>query len=206
MSQVIGASWFTSFCYCEYKFYLEKVLRIEVPKTQDMILGIQVHQEKENKFLEEAEEISWREFLEAEKPVTTKEAEFEKQIGDILLLGRIDEITSDKSGIYILDDKPNPKLYNSSKLQLYTYCFLFQETFKDSLNKPIFAMLRDRDTNQVVWTQEFTKDSEQEFFEVFHRMRSLLLKKEVPTPTNNPNKCKACIYNKLNKCNKSLAK
>ncbi len=205
MSQVIGASWFTTHGFCEYKFYLEKVLRVEVPKTQEMILGLEVHKEKEDKFIEEAEELTWKEFLESEIPVITKEVEFEKQIGDVLLMGRIDEILSNKSGIYILDDKPSSRIFNSTKLQLYSYCFLFNETFKNILKKPIFAMLRNRDTNQIIWTQEFTKNNENEFFEVFHRMRSLLLKKEEPIPTNNPNKCKACIYNKLNLCDKSLA-
>lgn len=203
---IISASWFTSHGYCEYKFFLEKVLRIEVPRTQEMIYGSKIHKDKENTFLEKAEEMTWREFLEAETPTITKEVEFEKQLGDVLLLGRVDEIKSDKSGIYIIDDKPNPKPYNSNKLQLYAYCFLFKETFNNLLNKPIISILRNRDTNEIVWYQEFNKDQENEFFEAFHRLRSVLLKNEEPIPTTNPNKCKACIYNKLNLCDKSLAR
>ncbi|MEK6934685.1 MAG: PD-(D/E)XK nuclease family protein [Nanoarchaeota archaeon] len=206
MVNIIGASWFTTHQYCEYKFYLQKVLRIEVPKTQEMITGIQVHEEKEQEFLEEAEELSWKDFLESEKSMITKEAELEKQIGDIVLLGKIDEIKSNKHGIFIIDDKPNPRPYDSVKLQLYTYCFLFNESFKDILNKPIYAILRNRDTNEEVWQQEFNKETEKKFFEVFHRIRAILLRKEEPIPTTNPNKCRACIYHKMNLCDKSLAK
>ncbi|MEK6951615.1 MAG: PD-(D/E)XK nuclease family protein [Nanoarchaeota archaeon] len=204
--QIVSASWFTSHGYCEYKFFLEKVLKIEVPRTKEMVYGSKIHKDKEIIFLEKAEEMTWKEFLEAEIPTITKEVEFEKQFGDILLLGRVDEIKSDKTGIYIIDDKPNPKPYNSNKLQLYAYCLLFKETFSNILNKPIFSILRNRDTNEIVWSQKFNKDQENEFFEVFHRLRSILLKKEEPIPTTNPNKCKACVYNKLNLCDRSLAK
>jgi len=201
---IISASWFTSHGYCEYKFFLEKVIKIEVPRTQEMIYGSKIHKDKEEIFLEKAEEITWKQFLEAETPIITKEVEFEKQFGDVLLLGRVDEIKSDSSGIYILDDKPNPKPYISNKLQLYAYCLLFKETFKDLLNKPIFSILRNRDTNEIVWSQKFDKNQENEFFEAFHRLRSILLKKEEPIPTTNPNKCNACVYNKLKLCDRSL--
>ena len=199
----IGASWFITHGYCEYKLYLQKVLGIEPPKTQEMIIGSEIHEEKEKAFLEKAEEGTWEEFLKAEELTITKEVFFEQKVGDIILLGKVDEIAVDKDSIRIIDDKPKAFPYIGTKNQILAYCYLFREQFKP-LEKKLSAALRNRDTNQIVWEQEFNKSSEEQFFTAFHRLRNILLEKEEPIPTKNQNKCRACQFNKM--CKHSLAK
>ncbi len=200
---VIGVSWLKSLDYCEYKFYLHKVKGIGLQITKKIQEGTQIHEHKEKEFLKEAKPTSWIEFLQSEELTITKEIDFDKQIGDIILLGKIDEIAVDKEKIQIIDDKPRAFPYLGSKLQIYAYCYLFNEKFKEQ-PKPIFATLRDRDTNEVTWQQRYSKNEENEFFQVFHRMRSILLQNEDPIPTKNPNKCRACQFK--DSCEYSLAK
>ena len=199
----IGVSWFQSLGYCEYKFYLHKVKGIDVIITKAIQKGTEVHSEKEEKFLEAAKPGTWKELLEAEELTITKEADFDKQIGDIILLGKIDEIAVDKDKIQIIDDKPRAFPYDATKLQIFAYCYLFKEKFKEQ-PKPILATLRDRDTNKIVWQKEFSKSEESQFLEAFHRMRSILLQDEDPIPTKNPNKCRACQFK--DNCEFSLVK
>ena len=198
----VGASWLQSLGYCEYKFYLHKVKGIEVEITKQIQEGREIHELKEQEFIKEAIPVTWQEFLDSKELTITKEVDFYKQIGDILLLGKIDEIGVDKDKIQIIDDKPRPFPYNATKLQIYAYCYLFKERFKEQ-PKPLIAILRDRDTNQVVWQQKFAMEEEKEFLEAFYRMRSILLEKEEPIPTKNPNKCRACQFR--NVCEFSLA-
>ncbi len=191
--KIVGASWLQGFKYCEYKFYLHKVKGIDVKITKPIQRGIEIHEAKEQEFRKEATPVTWKELLEAEELTITREADFNKQLGDIMLLGRIDEITVDKEKICIIDDKPNAFPYDATKLQIYAYCYLFRETFKEQ-PKPVIATLRDRDTSQVIWQQEFSKAEEQSFLKEFYRMRAILLQKEDPVPTKSPNKCRACQF------------
>lgn len=201
--RVVGASWLQSLGYCEYKFYLHKVKGIELKITKKIQEGTDIHETKEQEFIKEATPTTWKEFLQSKEPTITKEADFDKQIGDIILLGKIDEIAVDKEKIQIIDDKPRAFPYDATKLQIYAYCYLFNEKFKEQ-PKPIFATLRDRDTNKIVWQQKFSKTEEEHFFQKFHRMRSILFQKEDPVPTKNPNKCRACQFK--DSCEFSLVK
>ena len=199
----VNVSWFLTSGYCEYKFYLEIVLGKEAPKTQHMIIGSYIHEMKEKVFLEKAKLMTWKEFLDSEKYAVTKEIFLKKKIGDILLQGKIDEIAIDSKRIQIIDDKSHAFPHLSVKAQIFAYCFLFKENFKP-LQKNLIASLRDRDTHTVAWEQEFDKPSEELFSLHFHRIRNILLEKEEPIPTNNPNKCMACQFK--DSCIYSLAK
>ena len=201
--KIVGASWFQNFGYCEYKFYLHKVKGFEVEVTKKIQEGSEIHEKKEKEFLKEATPITWLDFLKSEELAITKEVDFDRQIGDVILLGKIDEIAVDKEKIQIIEDKPNAFPYDATKLQIYAYCFLFNEKFKEQ-PKPILAVLRNRDTNQIVWEQIYSKKEEALFFSTFHRLRSILLQQEEPIPTKNPNKCKSCQFK--DKCEYSLAK
>ena len=124
---VIGASWFLVHDYCEYKVYLQKVLRIHVPETEAMTEGLLVHQIKEEEFIKEAELGTWEELLSAEQLTITREVFLQKNIGDVVLLGKVDEIASDKDAIYIIEDKPRAYPFSSVKRQIAAYCFLFKD-------------------------------------------------------------------------------
>ena len=200
--RVIGASWLQSLDYCEYKFYLHKVKGIEIQITKAIQEGTEVHEAKEQEFAKVATPATWKEFLDSKELTITKEVDFDKQIGDIILLGKLDQIAMDKDKILVIDDKPRAYPYPGTLIQLYAYCYLFNERFKEQ-PKPIFASLRDRDTNKTVWQKEFTKEEQDSFFQVFHRMRKILFQQEEPIPTKNPNKCRACQFK--DQCEFSLA-
>ena len=136
--KVIGASWLQSHNYCEYKFYLHKVKGIGVEITKTIQKGSEVHEKKEKEFLKEATPTTWLEFLDSKELTITKEVDFDKQIGDIILLGKIDEIAVDKEKIQIIDDKPKAFPYEATKLQIFAYCYLFKEKFKEQ-PKPVLA-------------------------------------------------------------------
>mgnify|MGYP001576163477 CR=1 FL=1 len=198
----VNASWFISFGYCEYKFYLEQVKGYGVIPTKAMILGKIIHAEKEKEFLKKSYETTWAEFLASEERTITKELLLSKQIGDIILTGKIDEIAIDRDAIHIIDDKPGKKFYDSARAQLFAYCYLFKETFEQE--KPILAFIRNRDTHEIVWQQQFNKESEESFLLTFHRLRKVLLEEEDPIPTTNPKKCLSCSFNQ--QCQFSLVK
>ncbi|MEK6826517.1 MAG: CRISPR-associated protein Cas4 [Nanoarchaeota archaeon] len=198
----IGASWFLTQGYCEYKLYLEKVLKLKAPDTPEMLSGLMIHKDKENKFLEEAEIGTWEEFLKSEKLTSSREVSLKKRIGDVTGCGVVDEIAIDKDSIMIIDDKPNARPFNSIIMQISAYCFLFKETFAS--HKKVYALLRDRDSTKVVWQNEFDKEMEMKFLTAFHRMRNILIGEEDPVPTTNPNKCRACKFNNI--CENSLAR
>ena len=199
---VIGASWFLTLNYCEYKFYLQKVLNIKLPQTETMLKGSFIHKQKEEKFLEKAEIGTWKEFLESEELTISREVSLQKQIGDVLLMGIIDEIAIDKFSISIIDDKPKSYIYDSLKKQVFAYCFLFKQNFPS--HKKIYGILRNRDSSEIMWKEEYSKNSEELFLTDFHRMRNVLFENEIAVPTENPRKCMACQYKSL--CKHSLAK
>src|SRR3989344_6360325 len=114
-SLVIGASWFLTHGYCEYKTYLERVLHVVVPETEAMVAGSFIHKNKEEAFLKEADIGTWDEFLKSEQLTITKEVALQKNIGDVLLMGIIDEVAIDKDSIYIIEDKPRAYPFSSVK-------------------------------------------------------------------------------------------
>ena len=126
--KIIGASWFQTYDFCEYKFYLHKVKGLKLELTKQIKEGLNIHSEKEQEFLKEAELISLPEFIHAEEPTITKELELYYKLGDIIILGKVDEILIDKEKVQIIEDKPKAYPFNSSKLQLYTYCYLFNKS------------------------------------------------------------------------------
>ncbi|MFH1592525.1 MAG: CRISPR-associated protein Cas4 [Candidatus Woesearchaeota archaeon] len=199
---VIGASWFLTQGYCEYKLYLEKVLGVTVPKTQEMLVGSAIHKRKEVDFLKKAEAGTWDDFLKSEELTISKEVSLKKRIGDALVLGIVDEIAIDKDSIFIIDDKPRAKPFNSVKRQITAYCYIFKESFPSS--KKLYAVLRDRDSNEIAWKVEYGKELEEDFLLAFHRIRKVLLKEEEAIPTSNSNKCRACQLNQV--CERSLVK
>ena len=199
-SLVIGASWFLTHGYCEYKFYLEKVLHVAVPENEAMVAGSFIHKFKEEEFLKEADIGTWDEFLQSEQLTITKEVALQKKIGDVLLMGVIDEIVIDKDSICIIEDKPKAYPFSSVKRQIAAYCHLFKENFSSS--KKLIGVLRDRDSSEIVWQHEYNIDLEKDFILAFHRLRRILLHEEEPVPTENYNKCKMCRFNKI--CEHSL--
>lgn len=201
---VIGASWFHEASFCEQKLYLSKVKKLPLIETEAMGEGKLIHEIKYEDFVKTAEPITWDEFFKSEKLVTSREVELSHVNNSVVLLGRIDELSCDKDGIYITDDKPGDYAYIGIRKQIWAYCHLLENSFKDLIKKPIYAVLKNRDTGEVVWKEKYSGAHKEQFLLAMLRLRDVLSEKRKPEPTKNPNKCMVCQYNKV--CEFSLVK
>ncbi len=206
----INASWLGSHEYCEWKWYLENVLKEKVPITQSMIVGKNIHQEKEDKFKEVAVPTTPEEFLKSKVYTITKEMYLKEEFDDFILKGKIDELGVDTNNLYVIDDKPRAKPYLGVKRQIWAYCILIKEfvnkNYPEHSNKKVLAILRDRDSNVEIWKEEFNEENLNEVFSVINRML-LLFKKEInPEHNNYSYKCKACVLHKKNQLLSHLIK
>ncbi len=201
---VIGASWFQEASFCEQKLYLSKVRKLPLVQTEEMIKGSEIHEGKYEDFVKAAVPVTWEEFFKSEKLVTSREVELQHISNNVVLLGRIDELGCDRDGVYVTDDKPNDYAYIGTRKQIWAYCHLLENNFKELIQKPIYAVLKNRDNGSVVWKEKFTGAHEGQFLLAMLRLRDVLSEKRKPEPTKNQNKCKVCQYNKV--CEFSLAK
>lgn len=201
---VIKASWFGSHDYCEWKWYLENVLKEKIPRTKSMTIGKKVHEKKEKEFLKDAKPTTIKKFLASKKYAITKEILLKTKFTDLTLIGKIDELGIDKKKVYVIEDKPRAHPWLGTKRQIWAYCLLFKENFP-KLNKQIIAVLRDRDSNEKVWDEPFDETYEEHIHDIMDRMKALFRKKVNPMPCQNSNKCRACILHKKNICNYSCA-
>ena len=203
---VIGASWFSQASFCEQKLYLSKVRKIPLVKTEAMSEGALIHEEKYDDFARHAEPATWEEFFGSKEMATSREVELSHAGNDVLLLGRIDELSCDKDGIYVIDDKPNDYAYIGVRKQVWAYCHLVESNFLELIEqakKPLYAVLKNRDSGETVWKEKYAGAHKEQFLLAMLRLKDVLSGKRKPEPTKNPNKCKACQYNKV--CEFSLA-
>ena len=194
---VIGASWFQEASFCEQKLYLSKVKKLPLIETETMIKGGLIHEGKYEEFLKIAEPTTWEEFFKSEELVKSREVELQHISNNVILLGRIDELSCDKYGIYVVDDKPNDYAYIGVKKQIWAYCHLLENNFKDLINKPIYAVLNNRDDGSIIWKEKYAGAHKEQFLLAMLRLRDVLSEKRKAEPTKNPNKCAVCQYNKV---------
>ena len=204
---VIGASWFQEASFCEQKLYLNKIKKLPLVKTEDMKQGSIVHGQKYEEFAKSAVAATWEEFFKSDELVSSREVELQHKSSNVLLLGRIDEISCDKDGIYVVDDKPNDYAYIGVRKQIWAYCHLVENNFKElieNVKKPVYAVLKNREDNSVVWKEKYSSSHKEQLLLAMVRLRDVLKERRKPEPTKNPNKCKVCQYNKA--CEFSLVK
>lgn len=201
---VIGASWFQEASFCEQKLYLSKVKKLPLIETKAMVKGTVIHESKYTDFIKEAEPTTWEEFFKSEQLVTSREVELQHISNNVVLLGRIDELSCDKDGIYVTDDKPNNYAYIGTRKQLWAYCHLLENNFKDLIQRAIYAVLKNRDDGSIIWKEKYTGAHKEQFLLAMLRLRDVLTEERKPEPTKNPNKCAVCQYNKV--CEFSLVK
>ena len=201
---VIGASWFQEASFCEQKLYLSKVKKLPLVETSAMIKGALIHEGKYEDFVKSATPTTWEEFFKSDELVTSREVELQHINNNVVLLGRIDEVGCDKDGIYITDDKPNDYAYIGVRKQIWAYCHLLENNFRDLITKPVYAVLKNRDDGSIVWKERYTGAHKEQFLLAMLRLRDVLSEKRKPEPTKNPKKCASCQYNKV--CEFSLAK
>jgi len=187
----IPIHWLHSQAYCEYQIYLEHVKGIEVEPTPEMQRGKNVHAMLEEEHKKKAE-------LQLSVSDALKKAQVEKTIligREIPVIGThlygfIDEVHFMPYQIVIIDDKPNNFPFITNKKQVWGYCLTFQEQFKPSL--PIIASLRHRDTQEIIWQEEFSKEHKQIVMESVERILGILNGNREPQPTSKLSKCKSC--------------
>jgi len=190
---LIPVHWLHTHAYCEYQIYLEKVQGLEAPPTVAMLAGAEKHailDEEHGK--------------KAELDLTVNEASTKAQLEAISLIsrdiyvkgtapyGRIDEVVFEPSRIVIIDDKPSAQPYFTNKIQVWGYCQAFQEMYQPNL--PLFGALRQEDTGDIVWLEEFLKDHAMLVRITVERIRAILNGIENPQPAGNSRKCKPCRF------------
>src|SRR3989338_7914096 len=194
---IIGASWFQQASFCEQKLYLGKVEKMPLVETKEMAQGSEIHKSKYGDFVRTVEPITWEEFFASEQLVSSREVELSHVTKDIVLLGRIDELSSDKDGVYVVDDKPSDYAYIGTRKQIWAYCYLLENSFKDLIQKPVYAVLKNRDDGSIVWKEQYSGAHKEQFLLAMLRLRDVVAEKRKPEPTKNPNKCAVCHFNKV---------
>ena len=168
-----------------------------------MLIGVNVHIEKEEKFLEVAVPSTMEDFIASTRYTITKELKIEYEFDDFLLKGKIDEVAIDSKNVYIIDDKPNARPYKGPLRQLWSYCMLFKNNYPN-LNKNVFAVLRDRDTDIQVWHKPFENEDNIDVMKSLYRIKGLFEGITTAIPNTQPQKCRVCVLHKLKRCKYSV--
>lgn len=184
--------------------FLRYYKKLDLPISKEMKKGSKVHEDKEIEFLKNAIPTTWEDFVKSEEFTFTREKRVGMILGDVGLFGKIDKIEVDRNGIYVIDDKPHPKLYLGIKNQLLAYSVALMNYIKGISEKPLFIILRDRDTEKDVWKKEINEVDEKEVIQNIIKMRGILKGEITPNPTTNVNKCIKCAFN--TNCDFSLIK
>ncbi len=199
----VPISWINQYLFCPYAFYLQHVLGVEPQKDVALLIGSAVHAELERKYKEEGWEqvdiedalhrapIENREFRYREFAVSTYLQKFE-------ISGRIDEVRINPDRISIIEDKPGNRVYDGSKYQVMGYAFAFKRIYTPDL--PIYVMVRNRDTQEVMWQKMFEDYDEQEVFRLIMEIYNVLSGNIIPDAKPSPKKCERCAVGYI--CNK----
>ncbi len=190
---LIPIHWLHTHAYCEYQLYLEKALGVEAPPTTEMLAGAAKHAVLDEEHERKAEveltvsEASTRVQLEAISLVSR-----DISVTGAALYGRIDEVIFEPNRIIIIDDKPSAQPYFTNKVQVWGYCQAFKEKYSPTL--PLFGALREEDTANIVWLEEFLEDHVKVVRDAVDRIRAIMSGTETPQPAGNSRKCKPCRF------------
>jgi len=202
----LNISSIASLKFCEQSFYLQTVMGLKLT-SKEMVNGLQKHEELLQKHLEKAElELTIEQALQkaiVEKQVlSVRELPLKAVFNNYLLKGRIDEVLITPEKVFIIDDKPKSKVFDSHKAQLYGYALLFKKALNPAQH--IFIALRDWNSQTIYWEQAF----KQEHALIVENlvMRALqILNGSKPMPTSNANHCKNCVFKTICKHSKANA-
>lgn len=186
-------SWLNQQGYCEYQIYLQYFKDIKVGPTSAMRQGTNVHNDLENEFKKTAEVASFDEVLSVSKETSTVSREVFVISPENGIRGFIDEIQMTPTEFIIIDDKPGTTPYNSTINQVRAYCLAFKELIGDD-TRTIRGALRQRGTDNIFWSEEFSEDVEKSIKYVLNRMEGLFNGTKPFIPTKNKNKCRSCRY------------
>ena len=198
----IRASELATFDYCEYFLYLqsEKGDFYFNKQPEYLFKGIEAHKLLDEKFLRQTtRKMSMRKLLVSKGRIRTRPDAsgimLQAKLGDINLIGKMDEIVSDITGVYVIDDKPHYQPYKGYQNQVRTYCFLLQENFKKELgHKQLFSMLRNTQTQEVFWREAFSEEVKEELIKTLTHISNIKRAEIQPRKAVNKAKCYSCRY------------
>lgn len=87
------------------------------------------------------------------------------------------------------------------KKQVRAYCLALKENY--NINKKIVGVLRNSDTKEVIWEEEFTDSVKDDIMESIQRVHDLIAGNREFEPTRNPNKCRSCRFLQQNICDRA---
>lgn len=186
-------SWLNQQGYCEYQIYLQYFKDIKVGPTRAMKQGTSVHNDLENEFRKTAEVATFDEVLSVSRETATVSREVFVISPENGIRGFIDEIQMTPTEFIIIDDKPGTTPYSSTINQVRAYCLAFKELIGDD-TRTIRGALRERGTDNIFWSEEFSEDVEKSIKYVLNRMEGLFNGTKPFVPTKNKNKCRSCRY------------
>jgi CRISPR/Cas system-associated exonuclease Cas4 (RecB family) len=190
-----------SYCEVQLKFKWQGIVR----KTEQMIEGSNIHEQKFEEFIEETKELEQVNMQEAIRRAIENNERFSGREVFIVspnfrLFGLIDSIEIGPEGIMITDDKPSEYSYISDKSQIIAYAIAFKDFYRPPLD--IFMTIKNRDNGDITWEDVLTQDWVDFMMEKINRLHELALGKREFEPTKNPKKCSACSYKDV--CEKKL--
>ncbi|NIO45122.1 MAG: Dna2/Cas4 domain-containing protein [Candidatus Aenigmarchaeota archaeon] len=203
-----GESWLSisefniqSYCEVQLKF-IWKGIKI---KTEQMIKGSKIHNEKFQEFKELTKDLEDVDIVNAIKRAIEKQERFAGREIFIVsptfrLIGKIDVVEIGPEGIIICDDKPVKYPYLSVKSQVAAYATAFKDRYRPPLN--IYMMIKNRDRGNIIWEDVFSQEWLDFSLEKINRMHELALGKRDFEPTANPKKCLTCSYRNI--CDKKI--
>ena len=203
----IRISGINQYMFCPYSFYLEYVLGLKPIKTRSLAIGAKVHAELHNKYLEEEWEVVdvWEALQRArENKETFKYREFQinASFAEWDLVGKMDELWIYPDRILIIEDKPGNQAYDGSKYQVMGYALAFKHIYNPQM--PIEIAVRNRDTLQILWDEEFNETKERDVVQVIEEMYRVLNHEKIPEAKSSPNKCEHCGFRDF--CDKRMVR
>ncbi len=196
----VGISWINSYLYCPYKIYLSRVRKIRVAPTVEMVAGIERHLELEIIHEEMAEEVMSVDEAMERAPVEGitfifREVEVRGLLPYAVLCGYIDELHVGPESILIIDDKPGDVPYYGNRMQVWGYALAFKLEYEPAV--PIYGALRNRDTGDMIWREEFSDAAEGRVKGIIGNIVDILEGWGIPPGTSNLRKCARCMFREV---------
>jgi CRISPR/Cas system-associated exonuclease Cas4 (RecB family) len=190
-----------SYCEVQLKFKWSGIIR----KTENMINGSNIHEEKFERFIEETKEMEEVDIKEAIRRAIENNERFAGREVFIVsptfrIFGMIDSLKIGPDGIMISDDKPSEYAFISDKSQIIAYATAFKDFYRPPID--IFMSIKNRDSGDITWEDVLTQDWVDFILEKVNRLHELALGKRDFEPTKNPKKCLACSYRDV--CDKKI--
>ena len=190
-----------SYCEVQLKFKWQGIVR----KTEQMLEGSNIHEEKFERFIEETKEMEKIDIGDAIKRAVENNERFSGREVFIVspkfrMFGMIDSVEIGPDGIIITDDKPSEYAFISDKSQIIAYAIAFKDFYRPPID--IFMTIKNRDSGDITWEEALTQDWVEFMLEKINRLHELALGKREFESTKNPKKCSDCSYKDV--CDKKL--